>query len=143
MAPGARSIAQLRARAAQEFLNNTAKVRMGPNVDGLVLPPAVYRVCESGRQNEGPLIVGRVADDAPGLGPPTRTADFAASAKQTFRERAGETLKVVPAADGSTGGSIRILRCQPSHAYRGGRGRTEARAERSGGGIRVLLETTQ
>jgi|WetSurMetagenome_2_1015567.scaffolds.fasta_scaffold30863_4 para-nitrobenzyl esterase len=98
MAPGARSIAQLLARAAQEFLRNTAKVRMGPNLDGPVLPPAVRGVFESSQQNDVPLIVGPVADDAPGLGLPTKAAAFAACAKQTFGERAGETLKAVPAA---------------------------------------------
>jgi para-nitrobenzyl esterase len=95
-AAGARSIAQLRARPAQEVLK-ASKARMGPVVDGWVLPQAVYKIFESGRQNDVPLIVGSVADDAPGQALPTKSAELAAYAKQTFGALADEFLKAFPA----------------------------------------------
>jgi len=67
-------------------------------VDGWVLPKDVYSIFASGKQNDVPLIVGTVADDAPGRGAaPMRAADVPAYARNTFGDLADKYLKLYPA----------------------------------------------
>lgn len=95
----AHSIAELRARPAEELLK-APRLPWGPVVDGWVLPQDVYSLFAASQQNDVPLIVGTVADDAPGpAAAPTKAAEAPAYAKQTFGELAEKYLKVYPAAD--------------------------------------------
>jgi para-nitrobenzyl esterase len=95
---GAPNIAALRQKSAEEILSAT-RPQMGPVVDGWVLPQDVYSIFASGRQNDVPLVVGTVADDAPGPGAvPTRAAEAQAYAQKTFGDLADRYLKLYPAS---------------------------------------------
>jgi para-nitrobenzyl esterase len=94
---GAPSIAALRQKSADDVLK-AQRPQMGVNVDGWVLPRDVYSIFAAGQQNRVPLIVGTVADDAPGAGAGTLTAaDARKSATSTYGELAGKYLELFPA----------------------------------------------
>lgn len=94
---GAPSIAALRQKSAEEVLK-AQRPQMGVNVDGWVLPQDVYSIFAAGRQNQVPLVVGTVADDAPGAGAGALTAaDAQKSASTTYGELAGRYLELFPA----------------------------------------------
>src|SRR5438876_587730 len=57
------NIAALRQKSAEEILK-APRSQMGANIDGWVLPTDVYSIFQSGKQNDVPLIVGTVVDDA-------------------------------------------------------------------------------
>lgn len=96
---GAHSISELRKMPAEELLN-AAPRRMGPIVDGWVMPQDVYSSFAAGKQNDVPLIVGSVANDTPGppAGPDSAAA-VPAYAKQAFGSLADEYLHLYPASD--------------------------------------------
>ena len=94
---GATSIAALRQKSAEELLK-APRGQMGINIDGWVLPDDVYSVFAAGKQNDVPLIVGTVADDAPGPAVTMKAADLPAYAQTTFHELAGQYLKLYPAS---------------------------------------------
>jgi para-nitrobenzyl esterase len=93
---GAPSLAALRSKSAEEVLRAQAP-RMGPVVDGWVLPQDVYSIFAAGQQNRVPLVVGSVADDAPGAGTATTAAEAQANARSTYGDRADTYLKLYPA----------------------------------------------
>ena len=94
---GARSIADLRRLSAEDLITTMPR-RMGPIVDGWVLPQDVYSTFVAGKQYDVPLIVGSVANDTPG---PASGATSAAAipeyAKKTFGDLADEYMKLYPA----------------------------------------------
>jgi para-nitrobenzyl esterase len=95
---GATSIEALRRKSAEEILK-APRMQMGPVVDGWVLPQDVYSIFAAGKHNDVPLIVGTVADDAPGRGAaPMRAADVPAYARDTFGELSDKYLKLYPAS---------------------------------------------
>lgn len=95
---GATTLAALRARSAADVL--TAKrPQMGPNVDGWVLPREVYSIFAAGQQAGVPLVVGTVADDAPGAGTAPTAAAAQANARDTYGDRADRYLKLYPATN--------------------------------------------
>jgi para-nitrobenzyl esterase len=93
---GASSIAALRQKSAQEILTAT-RPPMPLTVDGWVLPRDVYSIFSSGAQNDVPLVVGSVADDAPGAATSPKAADAQASARATYGDLADRYLKLYPA----------------------------------------------
>jgi para-nitrobenzyl esterase len=131
---GASSIAGLRQKSAEEILKAT-RPQMGVIVDGWVLPRDVYSIFASGQQNDVPLVVGTVADDAPGPGNvPTKAADAAAYARKTFAELADEYLKLYPAtSDAQAAKSARAFRTNSALAN----ARTLARLQAKNGKSRV------
>jgi para-nitrobenzyl esterase len=102
---GAKSLAELRAKPAQELLEAAAKkdggFHFGPNVDGYFLPSDVQSIFARGDQSHVPLLAGWNADEdkMAVLGAPekTTTKTFAATAKERFRDQAAEFLKLYPA----------------------------------------------
>ncbi len=93
---GARSIAALRAKPANEVLNVKGAAPTSV-VDGWVLPEDPVSIFEKGRQNDAPLICGSTAEDGPGAGPPLTAAGAPAYAKENFGDLAGEYMKLFPA----------------------------------------------
>jgi len=86
------NIAALRQKSAEEILK-APRSQMGANIDGWVLPTDVYSIFESGKQKDVPLIVGTVADDAPGAGTgPLKAADAQVAARTTYGELADPYL---------------------------------------------------
>ena len=94
---GATSIAALRQKSAEEVLK-APRAQMGINIDGWLLPEDVYSIFAAGKQNDVPLIVGSVADDAPGPGTTMKAADVPAYAQNTFHEVANKYLRFYPAS---------------------------------------------
>jgi para-nitrobenzyl esterase len=96
---GANSIAELRRMPAEKLLK-LSHIRMGPIVDGWVLPEDVYSVFAAGKQIDVPLVVGTVGSDAPGPpSTPTKAAMVPTYARRTFGELADEYLRLYPAQD--------------------------------------------
>ncbi len=93
---GASSIGALRQKSAQAILAAT-RPQMGVNVDGWVLPRDVFSIFSSGAQNDVPLVVGSVADDAPGPAGAPKAADAQAAARATYGSFADRYLKLYPA----------------------------------------------
>jgi para-nitrobenzyl esterase len=94
---GAHSISELRKKSAEEILK-APRSQMGLIVDGWVLPQDVYSTFSAGKQNDVPIIIGTVADDAPGPSPaPRKAADASAYAKKTFGDLADQYLALYPA----------------------------------------------
>jgi len=93
---GAPSLAALRQQSAEELLK-APRPQMGANVDGWVLPQDTYSIFAAGQQNQVPLIVGTVADDAPGAGTTTTAAEAQKAAQATYGELAGKFLALFPA----------------------------------------------
>jgi para-nitrobenzyl esterase len=107
---GVHSIAQLRAKSADEILN-ARRILNGPVVDGWVLPEGVYSIFAAGKQNDVPLIAGSVGDDGPGAGMPAKAAEVPAWAKDNYGSLADEFMKVFPAkSDTETAKSSHDLR---------------------------------
>jgi para-nitrobenzyl esterase len=103
---GAKSLAQLRAKAGDELLQAAAKFNQGfdfsPNIDGYFLPAAVETIYARGTQSHVPLLAGWNADEGKGMvltapeKPTTKT--FAEQARQRFGDQAAEFLKLYSAA---------------------------------------------
>lgn len=92
---GATSIASLRQKPAAELLK-APRGLLGINVDGWVLPDDVYSIFAAGKQNDVPLIIGTVADDAPGPAVTMKADDVPAYAQNTFHEFANDYMKLYP-----------------------------------------------
>ena len=95
---GAQSVADLRAKPAEELLKASASVQLPLIVDGWVLPQDLYTIFSAGKQNDVPLVVGSVADESGGAArSPAKAAEVPAWAKQTFGDLAEKYLKAYPA----------------------------------------------
>ena len=93
---GSANITALRQKSAEEILKAT-RPQMGPVIDGWVLPQDVYSIFAQGHQNDVPLVVGTVADDAPGPAAAPQATDVQTSAKSTYGDLAATYLKLYPA----------------------------------------------
>ena len=94
------SVAELRAKPAEELLKTTSLGTFPPNVDGWLLPRDVYTIFAEGKQNDVPVIVGSNANEATTLAPwPAngKAEAFAAQIKHRFGAAAEEALKIYPA----------------------------------------------
>jgi para-nitrobenzyl esterase len=104
---GATTLAQLRAKPADELLQAAAKRNggfdIGPNLDGYFLPADVESIYAQGAQSHVPLLAGFNADEAKMMilfSPQKPTAkSFAEQAQARFGDQAAQFLKLYPAAD--------------------------------------------
>jgi para-nitrobenzyl esterase len=95
---GASSILAMRQKSADDVLR-AQRPQMGVVVDGWVLPKDVYSIFAAGQQSPVPLVVGTVADDAPGAGAGAVTAaDAQKAARSTYGELAERFLELFPAS---------------------------------------------
>jgi len=102
---GAKSLAEMRAKPANELLQKAAEHDRGfdfwPNVDGYFLPAEVQAIFAQGGQSHIPLLAGWNADEIKAsvlLAPEKPTAkSFAEQARARFGDQAGEFLKLYPA----------------------------------------------
>jgi para-nitrobenzyl esterase len=129
---GASSIAALRGRTADEILK-APRGQMGTNVDGWVLPQDAYSIIAAGKHNDVPLIVGTVADDAPGPGAaPVTAAQARTNAQNTYKELAPRYLKLYPAnTDEEAAKSVYKFRVQSAMANARGWAQLQAKAGKS------------
>ena len=103
---GAASLAELRAKSADDLLREAMKKNRGmgfwPNVDGYFLPTDIPSIYAQGKQSRIPLLAGWNADEIrmavlmPKEKPNTKT--FPERLRQEFEDRADEALKLYPAA---------------------------------------------
>ena len=129
---GASSLAALREKTAAEILK-APRVLMGANVDGWVFPQDPYSIIAAGKHNDVPLIVGTVADDAPGPGMGPVTASQAkTNAQNTYKELAGKYLELYPAnTDKEAAQSAYRFRVQGAMANARGWAQLQAKAGKS------------
>ena len=101
----AKTLAQMRAKSAEELLQAAAKLNrgfdFGPNIDGYFFPSAPILVFARGAQARVPLLAGWNADEGKMmvlLNPQKPTAkSFEQQAKDRFGDKAAEFLKLYPA----------------------------------------------
>jgi para-nitrobenzyl esterase len=103
---GAKSLAELRAKPADELLQAAMKKNNGmsfwPNVDGYFLPKDVPSIYAEGKQSKVPLLAGWNADEIRMAvlmakeKPNAKT--FPEQLRKQFKDRAGDALKVYPAS---------------------------------------------
>jgi len=102
----ASSIADLRAKSADEILQASAKpdpFRFGPDVDGYFLPEPVSAEYQDGMESHVPLLAGWNADEGSyqeifGKEKPT-AKNFAKAVKKEFISGADQILKLYPASN--------------------------------------------
>ena len=94
-AVGAKSLAELRAKPAEEILK--AGRGSGPVVDGWLIPEDPGKVFAAGKQIDIPVLTGSNRDESFG-GNPKSAADFVAQAQQRFGDLAEAFLKLYPAS---------------------------------------------
>jgi len=102
---GAKSLAELRAKGADELLSASRKdppLRFWPSVDGYVLPKDVATIFAEGKQSQVPLLAGWNADEASwavvyAKEKPT-VQSFPEQVRTRFGERAADVLKLYPAS---------------------------------------------
>jgi para-nitrobenzyl esterase len=94
---GARSIAALRAKPAEELLTEQRGGLPSAVVDGWVLTDDPAAVFEQALQNDVPLIVGSTAEDGAGAGPPKTAAEVSQYAQSAYGDLAAEYMRVFPA----------------------------------------------
>jgi para-nitrobenzyl esterase len=102
---GAHSLADLRALSAAELMSRPAGVRLGPIVDGYLLPASVDELVAQGKHNDISILTGANADEGGAVPNPTTTLDaFQSRAKQRFADAADAFLKLYPAASDQEAG---------------------------------------
>lgn len=99
---GAATVAQLRAMPRQKLTNKESGLRFVPIVDGYLLPAPVLTIFAEGRQNDVVSLTGINSGELQGLtgpqGAPPTVEAYQQEAKKHFGNRAGEFLKLYPAA---------------------------------------------
>jgi para-nitrobenzyl esterase len=102
---GARSLAQLRAKSAEDILRaatprgNPLGTPFGATVDGWVLPDSVARIFASGGQNDVPVLIGSNATEGALFAPQSVRANAAREqVKRQFGAQADAVLQLYPAA---------------------------------------------
>jgi para-nitrobenzyl esterase len=101
---GANSVAELRAKSADEVLRAALQgqpFRFSPNIDGYFLPKDVYSIYAEGKQSHVPLLAGWNADEIRGGIVLAREKPTAKSFSEQLRARFGDNadtlLKLYPA----------------------------------------------
>ncbi len=100
----ANSLAALRAIAAEQLLEATAKPglpRMGPTIDGYLFPKAPPEIYAAGEQAHVPLLVGSNSEEFPYLAilqrdPPT-VENYRKALEKLYGDKAGEVFNLYPA----------------------------------------------
>ena len=97
-AAGANSIADLRAKPADELLKLRGEYPFRPIVDGYVWPKDASAIFRDGEQNRVPVLVGSNSDEGTVLGvPPESASDFVQMARRLYKDQADDFLKLFPA----------------------------------------------
>src|SRR5262249_41744534 len=104
---GAKSLAELRAKSADEILQAGGKFNggwaFGPNADGYYLPADAVSIYSKGEQAKVPLLAGWNADEGKAQvllnRQKTTTAGFKEMAEKRFGPNAAEFLKLYPASN--------------------------------------------
>jgi para-nitrobenzyl esterase len=91
---GAKSLAELRAKPAEEILK--AGRGLGPVVDGWLIPEEPGKVFAAGKQIDVPVLTGSNRDESFG-GNPKSAAEFVEQARTRFGELGDAYLKLYPA----------------------------------------------
>jgi para-nitrobenzyl esterase len=94
---GASSLAELRAKSAEEILKNAQALR-GPITDGYVLPESIGFIFGASQQNRVALLTGWNEDEGLLSGPVKNAADFRQQAEQRYGNQAAKFLKFYPAS---------------------------------------------
>jgi para-nitrobenzyl esterase len=95
-AAGAHSLAELRAKPAEELMR--VPFTPGPNIDGWVLPESPMALFDHGRQNRVPVLVGSNSDEGRLFARGRMTAQqFKEDARKRFGDAASEYLAIYPA----------------------------------------------
>ena len=94
-AMGAKSLADLRAKSAEELLKGGRAG--GPVIDGWFLPEDVSTVFAMGKQNDVPILVGSNKDEGTFFSQPTTADKFNDRSRQKFGDLADTFLKLYPA----------------------------------------------
>lgn len=100
---GANSLAELRAKPAQEILDGAVKNRIVYGfgvVDGYVVPDEPAAIFAAGKQNQVPLLVGWNADEgsyfAAALKPPADGPAYVERVRAQFKDAADKVLNLYP-----------------------------------------------
>jgi para-nitrobenzyl esterase len=95
----AASIADLRAKPAEDILKMSAQTAFGPVIDGYLLPASTYTIFAKGQQNQVNVIVGSNGDEGTLLGGrfPGLASVFVQQARQKYGDQADTFLKFFPA----------------------------------------------
>jgi para-nitrobenzyl esterase len=107
---GTPSIAEARKRPAEDILKNSPP-GLGtawPTFDGYVLPGDQYKLYESGRYNDTPILIGTNADEGALFVPAMPAAAFKSTVKSGYGEYADKILAAYPA--GSDAQALRSAR---------------------------------
>ena len=98
MAANAASLADLRAKPAEELLHVKGQFPFRPIVDGYVWLKDTSAIFRDAEQNRLPVLVGSNSDEGTVLGvPPESAADFVQMAKRQYQDQADEFLRLFPA----------------------------------------------
>jgi len=99
----AQGIEELRSMSSDKIFTavQDARIRVSPSIDGYFLPRTVDEIFAAGEQSDVAVLTGSTADDI-GTRPAIRGAktveEYAALAKQNYGDKAGELLRLFPAA---------------------------------------------
>ncbi len=107
---GAKSIAELRAKPADELLKN-ARAQWGVIVDGWYVPEDLSIIYQNHKQNDVDLLVGSNRDEGtffsrPGSG--ASAEQFSGTAKRRFADQADAFLKLYPASSDNEAGASQL-----------------------------------
>ena len=110
-AAGASSVAVLRKMAAEQVLASSRGQRgVGwPIIDGHVIPDDQYKLYESGRYNDTPILVGYNSDEGASFSPPKTPQAYQESVRQRYGPFADRLLSLYPAGETSVAKTARDL----------------------------------
>ena len=108
---GVSSLHDLRALPADKLLEVARRQRgmAWPIVDGWAIPDDQYRLYESGRFNDTPILVGYNSDEGASFSPPRTPADYIAGVHKRYGPFAESLLKAYPTAPDSVPKTARDL----------------------------------
>lgn len=92
---GAASLADLRAKPAEEILQNMPG--RGPITDGYVLPESIAAIFAAGKENDVALLTGWNEDEGMVFGPPKRAGEYRQQIQQQYADKAETFLTYYPA----------------------------------------------
>ncbi len=96
----ASNLAAMRSISSDKVVAAAAGIRVGPDIDGYVLPDTPDRIFAAGKQNDVAVLTGSTANDI-GTEVPIRkartVAEYGDLARQSYGDKAGEFLTLYPA----------------------------------------------
>jgi para-nitrobenzyl esterase len=108
---GASSLPELRALPAEKLLDVVRGQRgmAWPIVDGWVIPGDQYKLYETGRFNDTPILVGYNSDEGASFWPPRTPEEYITNTRKRYGEYADRLLKAYPTATDSVPKTARDL----------------------------------